>query len=83
MYGEVIPELEEVVFRMRSGEIGGPLKSKFGYHVVRKDGERRLATGSREVRERVEVLLEKQKFDRYLQQVEEKFPVEVVDEQLK
>jgi parvulin-like peptidyl-prolyl isomerase len=82
MYGEVIPELEEVVFRMRTGEIGGPLKSKFGYHVVRKDGERPLPKNA-ETHERVQRLLEKQKLDSYLQHVEEKFPVEVVDEQFK
>jgi peptidyl-prolyl cis-trans isomerase C len=83
MYGEVIPELEEVVFRMRVGEIGGPLKSKFGYHVVKKDAERRLAPGSEETRERIARLIEKQKLDRYLQQMQDKFPVEVVDEQFK
>ncbi|MDE2141612.1 MAG: peptidylprolyl isomerase [Elusimicrobia bacterium] len=83
MYGEVIPEIEEVVFRMRVGEIGGPLKSKFGYHVVRKDGEKRLSADSPETRERVARLIEKQKLDRYLQKMQEKFPVEVVDEQFK
>ncbi|NNN05286.1 MAG: hypothetical protein HKL90_05240 [Elusimicrobia bacterium] len=83
MYGEVIPELEEVVFRMRDGEIGGPLKSKFGYHVVRKDGEKKLDKSSPEVRERVSRLLEKQKLDLHLQKVEKSFPVEVVDEQFK
>ena len=83
MYGEVIPELEEAVFKMRIGEIGGPLKSKFGYHVVKKDAERRLSADSAETRERVTHLLEKQKLDRYLQQMQEKFPVEVVDEQFK
>ncbi len=83
MYGEVIPELEEVVFRMRVGEIGGPLKSKFGYHVVKKDSERRLNAAAPETRERVARLLEKQKLDHYLQQMQEKFPVEVVDEQFK
>jgi parvulin-like peptidyl-prolyl isomerase len=83
MYGEVIPELEEVVFKMRVGEIGGPLKSKFGYHVVKKDSEHRLSADSEETRERVSRLLEKQKLDAYLQQMQEKYPVEVVDEQFK
>ena len=83
MYGEVIPELEEVVFRMRVGEIGGPLKSKFGYHILRKDAERRLSADLGETRERVSRLLEKQKLDRHLQRMQETFPVEVVDEQFK
>lgn len=83
LYGEVLPELEEVVFRMRIGEIGGPLKSKFGYHVLRKDAEHKISYDNEEQRERVTRLIEKQKLDRYLQQVQEKFPVEVVDDQFK
>ncbi len=81
LYGEVIPELEEVVFRMRTGEIGGPLKSKFGYHVLRKDGEKKVPL--EEGRARVARLLEKQKLDSYLQSIQTKFPVEVVDEQFR
>ncbi len=75
LYGEVIPELEEVVFRMRVGEIGGPLKSKFGYHVLRKDGAR--AVSLKDGQARVASLLEKQKLDAYLQAIQVKFPVEV------
>jgi foldase protein PrsA len=81
LYGEVIPELEEVVFRMRTGEIGGPLKSKFGYHVLRKDGEKKVSL--EEGRARVARLLEKQKLDVHLQSIQSKFPVEVVDEQFR
>ena len=78
LYGEVIPELEEVVFRMRGGEIAGPLKSKFGYHVLRKDGEKRVSL--EEGRPRVARLLEKQQLDSYLQSIQDKFPVEVLIE---
>ena len=81
LYGEVIPELEEVVFHMRVGEIGGPLKSKFGYHVLRKDGEKKVSL--EEGRPRVARLLEKQKLDAHLQSIQAQFPVEVVDEQFR
>lgn len=81
IYGEIIPDLEDVVFRMRVGEISGPIKSKFGYHVLRKDGEKNVSFEAS--RERIARLLEKQKLDRYLQSIQEKFPVEVVDEQFK
>lgn len=82
IYGEIIPELEEVVFRMRVGEIGGPLKSKFGYHILRKESEHRLDDDPENI-DRVTHLIEKQKLDEYLQHMEEKFPVEVADEQFK
>ena len=81
LYGEIIPDLEDVVFRMRNGEISGPIRSKFGYHVLKKEGEKRLSLA--QTQERIAQLLEKQKLDRYLQSVQEKFPVEVVDEQFK
>ena len=80
-YGEVIPDLEDIVFRMRVGEIGGPIKSKFGYHVLRKDAQRTLDLA--QAHDRIAQILEKQKLDRYLQSVLEKYPVEVVDEQFK
>lgn len=81
IYGEIIPDLEDAVFRMRVGEIIGPIKSKFGYHVLKKDSERKL--DYEPARDRIARLLEKQKLDRYLQSIQEKFPVEVVDEQFK
>lgn len=81
IYGEIIPDLEDVVFRMRNGEVGGPIKSKFGYHVLRKDSERPLPF--EEARPRILRLLEKQKLDRYLESIQKNFPVEVVDEQFK
>ena len=63
---------------MRGGEIAGPLKSKFGYHVLRKDGEKRVSL--EEGRPRVARLLEKQQLDSYLQSIQDKFPVEVLIE---
>ncbi|MFA6003521.1 MAG: peptidylprolyl isomerase [Elusimicrobiota bacterium] len=81
IYGEIIPELEDIVFRMRIGEIAGPIKSKFGYHVLKKESEHRLDPA--EAHDRVARLLEKQKLDRYLRSVQEKYPVEVVDEQFR
>jgi len=81
IYGEIIPDLEDVVFRMRIGEIGGPIRSKFGYHVIKKEGERRLEYDA--ARDRILRLIEKQKLDRYLQTIQEKYPVEVLDEQFK
>lgn len=81
IYGEIIPDLEDVVFRMRVGEVSGPIKSKFGYHILKKDSDKNISFD--EARERIMKLLEKQKLDRYLQSVQEKYPVEVVDDQFK
>jgi parvulin-like peptidyl-prolyl isomerase len=81
IYGEIIPDIEEVVFKMRVGEISGPIRSKFGYHVLKKDAEKRYALEPN--KERILRLIERQKLDHYLQSIQEKFPVEVVDDQFK
>ncbi len=80
LYGEIIPELE-VVFKMRVGEVGGPVRSKFGYHILLKESQSRLALNK--VRERIQNILEKQKFDEYLESLQSSFPVAVVDAQFK
>ncbi|MDE2040134.1 MAG: peptidylprolyl isomerase [Elusimicrobia bacterium] len=81
LYGEIIPDLADTIFRMRVGEVAGPIKSKFGYHIIKKDGERRVAF--KRVRERILRLLEDEKLDGYLQSLQNRFPVEVVDERFK
>ncbi|TBR21075.1 hypothetical protein EPO15_11195 [bacterium] len=78
--GETLPELE-VLFKMRVGELGGPVRSRFGYHILHKDGEDRPDFEA--VRERVMEIVEKQKLDRHLQTVQGSIRVEVVDEQFK
>lgn len=81
LYGEIIPELEDVVFKGKVGELVGPIRSKFGYHVLKKDAEKPVRLD--DVRERIRIILEKQKLDQYLQTLQPRFPVEVVDVQFK
>jgi len=33
--GQMVPEFDEAVFSMAPGEIRGPIKSQFGYHVIK------------------------------------------------
>lgn len=79
IYGEVIPELEDVVFKIKSGETVGPVRSKFGYHILRKESERRIPFAQAEGR--IQKVLEKQKLDAYLQSMQMRYPVEVLDDQ--
>ncbi|MGA8831621.1 MAG: peptidylprolyl isomerase [Desulfomonilaceae bacterium] len=32
--GSLVPEIEEVAFQMKKGQIEGPVKTKFGYHIL-------------------------------------------------
>ena len=33
--GMMVPQFEDAVFRMKEGEIAGPVQSDFGYHIIR------------------------------------------------
>jgi peptidyl-prolyl cis-trans isomerase D len=33
--GQMVPEFEQVAFDMKPGEVRGPIKTSFGYHVIR------------------------------------------------
>ncbi len=35
--GQVLPEFEEVAFALAPGEVGGPVRTSLGYHVVKVD----------------------------------------------
>lgn len=36
--GQMVPEFEQACFSMNVGEVKGPVKTQFGYHLIRLDG---------------------------------------------
>jgi len=79
--GEFLPELEGPAIGMRSGEVQGVIKSRSGYHIIRKNGENKLSYAA--ARDRIGRILEKKKLDDYLNSLQSKYPVEVLDESYK
>ncbi|MGD9642034.1 MAG: peptidylprolyl isomerase [Elusimicrobiales bacterium] len=77
MYGEFMPELEDMAFKMKQGETQGIVKTPMGFHILKKLGQARVEQP--EARERVRKILEKKKFDAYLAKFQEKNKVEVLD----
>lgn len=80
LMGETLPELE-ILFKMGVGELAGPVRSKFGWHVLIKDGESK--PDIKAVKDRIKDVIEKQKLDRHLVAMQGSFRVEVVDAQFK
>ncbi|TVR67420.1 MAG: peptidylprolyl isomerase [Spirochaetaceae bacterium] len=38
--GKMVKPFEEAVVKLRQGKISGVVRSQFGYHIIRKTGER-------------------------------------------
>ena len=36
--GEMVPEFERAVYKMNVGDISAPIKTKFGYHIIKRTG---------------------------------------------
>lgn len=83
LWGELMDELNDIVFKLRVNEIGGIIKTKLGYHVIRKKSQSNANFADEKIRNRVSRILEKKKFDQYLSELEKKYSVEVIDENYK
>jgi parvulin-like peptidyl-prolyl isomerase len=81
MYGEFMPELEEMAFKMRPGEIQGVVKTGLGYHILKKISQTKPELTA--VKDRIRRIVEKKKFDAYMAAFHEKAKVEVLDESYK
>ncbi len=82
MKGEFIPELEDMAFKMKVGEVQGVVKTKFGNHLIKKISQTRKSRGQ-ETDERVRRILEKAKFDAHMDKLRTELKVEVLDEDYK
>jgi peptidyl-prolyl cis-trans isomerase C len=39
-HGQMVPQFEEVVFKLKKGEVSDPVKTQFGWHVIKLDEKR-------------------------------------------
>lgn len=59
--GQFVPEFEQVMNRLRPGEVSPPLVSRFGVHLIRVDQRREVEISQREQREQIRALLRERK----------------------
>lgn len=75
---EVIPEISKVVFTMPVGALSFPIKSDFGYHIIKlvdkqnKGDLKRFETVKEEIRLKLESQIKQQRFQRFLLQMKSK-----------
>lgn len=80
--GQMVPEFERAAARLKTGEVSGPVKTQFGYHII-KVTDKKL--GKPIEFEKVKNLIyqrltaEKQKeiFDSYIEQLKNRYKVEI------
>lgn len=81
--GQMVPEFEEAAFKMEEKEISKPVKTQFGYHIIkliekRPEGQMPFEEVKSQIFEQV---LRLKQQDKYLNKIEElkgKYPVELV-----
>lgn len=79
--GQMVPEFDQAVFSMDVGELRGPVKTQFGYHIIRLDGKKDSAPVSfDQARDQIKAhLLEEKRQQAYqsrVRQLKILFPVE-------
>jgi parvulin-like peptidyl-prolyl isomerase len=84
--GNMIPELEEIVFDLKPGDVSGVIKSDFGYHVFKLEDVREAAVpvGLDDVREQITttLMLEKRKtaYREFIESLKAKADIKYKDE---
>jgi foldase protein PrsA len=76
--GELLPEFEAPVSRLKVGEVSDVIYTSFGYHVVKKTAEKKLAPQSYEdAKKNIQKLLVKKMFDKWIDEKKARLKVKV------
>jgi parvulin-like peptidyl-prolyl isomerase len=85
--GDILPELEKVLFDLREGQVSGVIPSKFGYHILTVD--KIIPAKARpfaEVRDEIRKAVFRQKRDKAFEQMitklEANADIEIIEERL-
>ncbi len=76
MSGTLIPEFEKAVFSLKAGETSGVIRSPYGFHIIRKTGERKVSeTPYDQIKDVIRSVLEKRKFQAWIDQAKNRYKI--------
>lgn len=81
MAGDIVPELDKAAKELKDGGISGVVHTRIGFHLVKKNGQRKIPF--EDCKDVIRLTLEKKKLDSQLDVLRTKYKVEVVDESYK
>jgi peptidyl-prolyl cis-trans isomerase C len=81
---EMVPEFSKAAFALKTGETSGPVKTDFGWHIIRlEDRKQGAAQPYDQVKAAIRNVLLRQKVGEVMQKVRASSKIELVDEDLK
>jgi peptidyl-prolyl cis-trans isomerase C len=67
MRGSLDPSFEDALFSLKNGQVAGPVASPYGFHIIKRTGERPLSGRPLQEMERpIRAMLENQRFQSWL-----------------
>lgn len=82
--GQMVKEFEEAALKLKKGEVSEPVKTQFGWHVIKlEDMREKKPPAFDEVKERIIAALVQQKAQEVMQSLRSKAKVEIVDPDIK
>ncbi len=75
--GQMVPSFEQAVEKLKIGEISGPIKTDFGYHIIKLEDKRKAAVQSfDELKGKISEDISAQFIQEYIEQLKAKSKVE-------
>jgi peptidyl-prolyl cis-trans isomerase C len=79
--GQMVPEFEKAAFSLKEGELGGPVKTQFGYHIIKVTGKKEGKVVEFDkvkdlLTQRVTAEKQKEAFDSYMEGLKKSYTVE-------
>ena len=86
--GQMVPQFQDAAFGAKVGQIVGPVKSPFGYHIIQVEEKKpavkgTLASASDQIRQQLTQQQEQQQYPLFLQQLRSVAKIDIYDDRFK